>query len=73
MLFFADLRVINATFAHDKPTAKGLKHKKNKLIHIYSNSWGPFDNGYMVHGPGPFVKDVLEKGVKRVRFSPFVR
>ena len=35
-------------------------------IDIYSNSWGPTDNGALVDGPGPLTRDVLKAGVVKV-------
>jgi hypothetical protein len=67
MFFLADLVVFNgSSAAYDTPTSKGLRHKRKK-IHIYSNSWGPLDNGYMVHRIGPRVQKSLEYGAKKVR------
>ncbi len=63
--------VINDTFAHDEPTERGLRYKRNKQIHIYSNSWGPSDNGRTVKGPGPLVKEALKNGARRVSFAIF--
>jgi subtilisin family serine protease len=31
-------------------------------IHIYNNSWGPFDDGYTLEGPGPLAAAALESG-----------
>ena len=50
----------------DATEASALGYKTDH-IHIYSNSWGPFDNGFLVEGPGPLLKAVLETGVKTVR------
>ena len=36
-------------------------------IDIYSNSWGPTDNGVLIDGPGPLTRAVLETGVREVR------
>ncbi len=32
------------------------------LIDIYSNSWGPVDDGRRLEGPGPLTEDALEDG-----------
>ena len=36
-------------------------------IDIYSNSWGPIDDGETVQGPGPLAKKALEDGVIKGR------
>jgi subtilisin-like proprotein convertase family protein len=46
----------------DTQEANSMSHQRN-VIDIYSNSWGPFDNGSIVEAPGPltlaaFVQDV---------------
>lgn len=35
-------------------------------IDIYSNSWGPSDNGILVDGPGTLTRATLEAGAKMV-------
>lgn len=35
-------------------------------IDIYSNSWGPTDNGILVDGPGPLTHAAMEAGAKTV-------
>ena len=57
--------MLNGTLVLDSPTAKALQHKRQE-IDIYSNSWGPSDNGYLVHGPGKLVKKALRQGTKWV-------
>ena len=47
--------------------SKALQYKQ-KEIHIYSNSWGPADDGYTVGGPGKFIEMSLEKGARQVRY-----
>ena len=41
---------------------------ENGITDIYSNSWGPSDDGYTVQGPGPLTKMALENGVMKVCF-----
>ena len=45
--------------------AIALGHSSQE-IDIYSNSWGPTDNGALVDGPGPLTRDVLTAGIKKV-------
>lgn len=35
-------------------------------IHLYSNSWGPHDNGIVVDGPADVTRAVLESAVMHV-------
>ena len=64
--YFIDIQIMNGTLAHDSVTAKALGYKRQE-IDIYSNSWGPSDNGHLVNGPGPLVKEALMEGAKWVR------
>ena len=38
----------------------------NQYIHIHSSSWGPYDNGFTVGGPGPILTNVLRRGAEEV-------
>ena len=40
---------------------------KQDSIDIYSNSWGPKDNGFTVEGIGPLVSETFENGANKVR------
>jgi len=46
----------------DANEADALTRNYN-LIDIYSNSWGPWDDGMRLEGPGPLTEDALEDGV----------
>ena len=39
---------------------------QNGVVDIYSNSWGPEDNGYSVSGPGDLLERVLETSTSEV-------
>lgn len=67
---FPDRKILNGSVARDIPTSWALRYKR-KLTDIYSNSWGPSDNGHLVNGPGPMVKRALQQGVKEVRLHYF--
>jgi kexin len=41
--------------------------RNSELIDIYSNSWGPSDDGSHLEGPGPLTEDALENGVTNGR------
>ena len=49
----------------DMNEARSLSYK-NDIVDIYSNSWGPFDTGNIVQGPGYMTKLALEWGVIEV-------
>ena len=51
--------------ATDLAEGGALSHS-NDIIDIYSNSWGPFDTGYLVNGPNLLTRMALEMGVKEV-------
>ena len=42
---------------------------ENDIVDIYSNSWGPFDNGAIVQGPGELTRLALQSGADNVRIS----
>ena len=41
-------------------------HHFNQVIQVYSNSWGPDDNGYTVQGPQTLTAAALVEGVQSV-------
>ncbi len=43
----------------DADEADALSHQ-NQAIDIYSNSWGPSDNGYTLEAPGPYMMAAFE-------------
>lgn len=47
----------------DQSESQGLSYK-NDMVDIYSSSWGPGDMGWRVAGPGPRLKEALEKGTR---------
>ena len=47
----------------DEASAFGLH---NQQIHIFSNSWGPYDNGINVEGPGPLASAALKQAILKV-------
>ncbi|CAH3029089.1 unnamed protein product, partial [Porites evermanni] len=51
----------------DQSEALGLSFQRD-IVDIYSNGWGPGDMGWQVKGPGPLLKEVLEKGAQLVSF-----
>ena len=49
----------------DMNEASSLTYE-NDIVDIYSNSWGPFDSGNVVSGPGPLTQLALETGASQV-------
>ena len=45
--------------------ARGLGFQQDR-VDIYSNSWGPKDDGFTVEGPGTLVSMTFETGTKMV-------
>lgn len=50
----------------DSEEASALGHKDESIM-IYSNSWGPIDDGSTVAGAGPLLNRVLSLGAAHVR------
>ena len=46
--------------------AGALSHGRD-VVDIYSNSWGPFDEGFRVAGPRTMTKRALQDGISMVR------
>lgn len=66
LFYFVGIRLYDDnTRRKDSSEARALSYK-NELIDIYSNSWGPFDMGFEVEGPGPLLTKVLKEGVRLV-------
>ena len=45
--------------------ALSLSYKRD-IVDVYSNSWGPYDSGSSVDGPGLLTEMALENGVQEV-------
>ena len=54
----AGLELISCSLG-DSNEADALSHNR-QLIDIYSNSWGPADNGYTLEAPGPLMLAAFE-------------
>ncbi len=59
------MRLISGS-SSDVQEAAAVSHESG-AIHIKSNSWGPFDDGVTVEGPGPFTTAALEEAVAQGR------
>ncbi len=49
----------------DLTEAKALSHN-NDIIDIYSNSWGPFDDGILAEKMGTVLEMAVKQGVEQV-------
>ena len=58
--------------ATDLLEAKALSFNRN-YIDIYSNSWGPHDNGFEIDGPDRLTQIALEEGTEKVCCSNFIK
>jgi len=56
----AGIRLLGGSVIYDSTEARAL-------VDVYSNSWGPSDEGMVVEGPGPLTAYVLRHGVTHVR------
>ena len=65
----AGLKLLSHDETTDASEARALGYKNN-VIDIYSNSWGPYDNGFTVDGPGPLTSAVMERGAREVGVMP---
>lgn len=61
----AGIRLLTGAYHSDATEASALGIH-NQHIDIYSNSWGPYDNGIIVEGPGVLTAAALEQGVREV-------
>ena len=44
----------------------------NSIVDIYSNSWGPRDDGVTIDGPGYFTRSALQSGANEVCVQIFI-
>ena len=67
----AGVRLLSPTYHTDaaEATAFGLY---SQHIHIYSNSWGPKDNGISVDGPGKLAHAALQQGTEEVYVAVWI-
>ena len=65
MAGLAGLQLISCSTT-DVREAGALSHERQS-IDIYSNSWGPSDNGMTLSGPGPLMLAALEGGAQQGR------
>ena len=55
----------------DLAEARSLTYA-NSIVDIYSNSWGPTDNGVLIDGPGNLTRMALQSGVNGVCVQRFI-
>lgn len=59
------IRLLGERSTTDIQEAMALSHL-NVIIDIYSNSWGPSDNGNIVDGPGRLTQMALQQAAREV-------
>ena len=64
-LWLLGIRLLGQSNSLDMQEAKSLSHLYG-YVQVYSNSWGPDDDGKTVMGPGRLTSMVLEQGTKKV-------
>ena len=64
-LFLAAGLKFDVSSATDSREADALGYK-NDYIMIYSNSWGPYELGFIVDGPKSYVKTTFSNAVTSV-------
>lgn len=62
---FQGIRILDKELT-DTLKANGLGYKQH-YVDIYSNSWGPKDNGYQIADVGVMTEAVLSKGAVEVQ------
>ncbi len=67
LIFFSGIRLTFKGLPNDTDAAKAFYPFDDHEIDIFSNSWGPPDNGLFVAGPGPLTQLALQKGTSKVR------
>ena len=68
IIFYAGIRLIGNKGVTDIQMANALSHLNND-IHIYTNSWGPRDDGMTVAGPGRVLQLALQKDAASVSWK----
>ena len=56
----------------DAAESAAFSHKTD-MIDIYSNSWGPLDNGYEVKGPGVLASRAIKLGIEQVMMRTLIK
>ena len=69
VISFAGIRLLGNKGATDVQEANALSHLNND-IHIYSNSWGPYDDGMTVQGPGTVLQMAFQNNAASVSWNP---
>ena len=65
----AGIRLLGKTGATDVQEVYALSHLNND-IHIYSNSWGPTDDGMTVKGPKTVLQMAFQTNTASVSWNP---
>ena len=68
IISFSGIRIIRGGELTDALQAKGLGFRQD-YVDIYSNSWGPADDGKMVGGSGVLTEEALKQGALQARIG----
>jgi len=63
----AGIRILDKNVRSTDATESAAFSYKTDMIDIYSNSWGPLDNGYEVKGPGLLASRAIKLGIEKGR------
>ncbi len=70
-LVYTGLKVDLTGGVTDSGEASSLSYKNN-YIQVYSNSWGPSDNGFVVEKPGTLLENAFENAVTKVSYLALI-
>ena len=66
MFIIAAVKIFDSYFGlTDFGESLALTHELSRT-HIYSNSWGPFDNGEIFEGPDVLTREALKNAIQEV-------
>jgi hypothetical protein len=65
--FYVGIKLFAGNSATDADEAQAFyrDHINPSMIEIFSNSWGPSDNGYTIRGPGRLAAEAFKHGIQK--------
>ena len=64
--FFPAVKIFDSYWSlNDYGESVALSHRLD-VNDVYSNSWGPSDNGEIFEAPGPLAQEALERSIREV-------
>eukprot|EP01095_Lingulamoeba_sp_RSL-Kostka_P016267 TRINITY_DN78_c7_g1_i1.p1 TRINITY_DN78_c7_g1~~TRINITY_DN78_c7_g1_i1.p1 ORF type:complete len:576 (+),score=248.43 TRINITY_DN78_c7_g1_i1:14-1741(+) len=64
--YICGVRVLAKMTVTDYEEAEAITYARDE-VDVYSNSWGPYDDGETLEGPGPLVLDAIEDSINKGR------